>query len=179
MDRGEALWMKGKGDPLLMQMYEVQSRLQIARLTDGFANLTSAEKTDYLSIIVNADLTAAMIYNPEQNSETIRNLSRVMGDEPVFGSIERAIATVSEGQSLSDNNGLASSYKKWLTRRVKAAKRLCNWRSHESELEDISDHIDDLLLEGKHSKWNRALSSLLKDGNSSSFIHLLHRYLIS
>lgn len=179
MDRGEALWMKGKGDPLLMQMYEVQSRLQIARLTDGLANLTSAEKTDYLSIIVNADLTAAMIYNPEQNSETIRNLSRVMGDEPVFGSIERAIATVSEGQSLSDNNGLASSYKKWLTRRVKAAKRLCNWRSHESELEDISDHIDDLLLEGKHSKWNRALSSLLKDGNSSSFIHLLHRYLIS
>lgn len=178
-DRGLGYNSIELSDQFLKNMYVHQARLQIARLTERLPDLSVGEKVDYLALIVNADLTAAMIYNPEQNSETIRNLSRVMGGETAFGSVERTISTISEGQSLADDNGLANSYRKWLSRRVKAAKYLCKWMASEASLEDVSDYLDDLLLEGKHSKWNRAMASLLNPQDRANFMDLLHRFLIS
>lgn len=179
IDRGSNFRELDYRSNALMNLYRHQSVLQRSRLDDKFIIPNNFDPTDYLAMIVNADLTAAMTYNPEQNSETIRSISRVMGGEEAFGTIERALVTISDSETITDKNGLTIAYRRWLSRRVKSAKNLCKWRSTEEIVEDISDHLDDLLLEGKHSKWNRAMAGLLDEGHTESFMTLLHRYFIS
>lgn len=179
IDRGSSYEESTLGERELLELYKHQSILQRSRLDDSFSLPPNFDPSDYLAIIVNADLTAAMTYNPEQNSETIRNISRVMGGEEAFGTIERALVAVSASEKITDRNSLTNSYRKWLTRRVKSAKMLCKWHSSEEAVEDVSDHLDDLLLEGKHSKWNRAMIGLLEDNDPNIFLLLLHKYFIS
>lgn len=179
IDRGSDYKDSVLGERELIELYKHQSLLQRSRLDDSFKVPLGFDYSDYLAIIVNADLTAAMTYNPEQNSETIRNISRVMGGEEAFGTIERALASISDSEKITDQNNLTNSYRKWLTRRVKSAKVLCKWHSRDEIVEDVSDHLDDLLLEGRHSKWNRAMVGLLDDNDPTIFLSLLHRYFIS